>query len=112
MARRVAPKATDNSDNLLRKSDRHPSRRTGETGYRPIDGVRFASSMMEIVSSLMPARINAAWDGRARPEDASSAGTSLDLARRPWYLRLMIRSVRIANRKHARLCWAVEGVVR
>jgi hypothetical protein len=46
-------------------------------------------------------------------EDASNAGTSLDLARCPWYLRLMIRSVRIVNRKHAsRVCWAVEGVVR
>jgi hypothetical protein len=50
---------------------------------------------------------------RTRLEDASNAGTSLDLARCPWYLRLMIRSVRIVNRKHmACCCWAVEGVVR
>ena len=50
---------------------------------------------------------------RTRLEDANSAGTSLDLVRCSWYLGLMIRSVRIANRKHmSRLCWAVEGVVR
>jgi hypothetical protein len=30
-----------------------------------------------------------------------------------WYLRLMIRLVRIVNRKHmTRFGWAVEGVVR
>ena len=40
--------------------------------------------------------------------------TPLDFAQSPWYLRLMIRSVRIVNRKHvaARFGWAVEGVVR
>lgn len=49
----------------------------------------------------------------ARLEDASNAGVSLDLARCPWYLRLMIRSVRIVNRKHmTRFGWAVEGVAR
>jgi hypothetical protein len=65
-------------------------------------------------------RRQAAWCSskaprKARTDTSSScaAGTSLDLARRPWYLCLMIRSVRIVNRKHAaRLGWAVEGVVR
>jgi hypothetical protein len=37
----------------------------------------------------------------------------LDLARCPWYLAFMIGSMRIVNVKHvARVCWAVEGVVR
>jgi hypothetical protein len=48
-----------------------------------------------------------------RLEDASNAGTSLDLARCPWYSYFMIQSVRIANRKHVtRFGWAVKGVVR
>jgi hypothetical protein len=38
--------------------------------------------------------------------------STLDFAQSPWYLRLMTRSVRIVNRKHARFGWAVEGVVR
>jgi hypothetical protein len=40
--------------------------------------------------------------------------STLDFAQSPWYLRLMIRSVRIVNRKHmvARFGWAVEGVAR
>lgn len=51
--------------------------------------------------------------GRARLRDASGNGTSLDVARLLWYLRLMIRLVRIVNRKHmTRFGWAVEGVAR
>ena len=49
----------------------------------------------------------------ARLQDASDLRTSLDFARSPWYLHLMNRSVRIANRKHmTRFGWAVEGVAR
>jgi hypothetical protein len=51
--------------------------------------------------------------GRARLQDAVAFRTSLDFARSMWYLDVMMKSVRIDNRKlMTHFGWAVEGVVR